>query len=184
MGNQDWELYINGFKKAGDLLVEHGIVHGEQHILVYPAIFLYRQYIELQLKEIIQNGNRILGVCTHSPLLFPTGSRGHKIDALWRECRIILEKIDEDEYQRLGKDEQHKYKNDIDTLQTNINEFSLLDPDSQASRYPIGKNGNPSTLDAKLRTINFKSLRDLVEKISSLLDGMSVGISEYQDTEH
>lgn len=29
MGDMNWVLYIGGYKRAGDLLVEHAITHGE-----------------------------------------------------------------------------------------------------------------------------------------------------------
>ncbi len=175
MVNMDWVLYAAGYKKAGDLLVEHGIAHGEQHILVYPAVFLYRQYIELQLKEIIRNGNWFLDISQHCSVGFPTH---HNIAELWRECRNILKNIDEEEYQKLGEDERDKYKNDLDAIEQGINEFSEWDPNSQAFRYPIDKDDNPSVSVDQLHTITFRNLRDLVDRISSLLEGISVGISE------
>lgn len=177
----NWVLYAAGYKRAGDLLVEHGITHGEQHILVYPTVFLYRQYIELRLKEIIRNAYWLLGIPQHFPPGFPIS---HKVDELWTECRSILEKIDEDEYQRLGENERNKYKSTLGTLQEDINKFSELDPDSQVSRYPTDKRGNPSILALNLSSINFRTLKELVERISYWLDGISVGISEYLNAKH
>ncbi len=176
MGNQDWVLYIGGYKKAGDLLVEQSVAFGQQHILVYPILFLYRHYIELQLKEIIRCGNALLGISKHYPSCFPTD---HKIGDHWQECRAIIEDIDKDEWHRLGKGEQRKYKNDLNSLQKCIGEFLKLDPDSQASRYPVDKKGNPTVLDASLRTIDLEIIRNLVGKISYLLEGISLGISEH-----
>lgn len=172
-------LYAAGYKRAADLLVEHGVTYGEQHILVYPIIFLYRQYIELRLKDITRNGYRLLGIPKHLPLGHPTG---HTIDEYWRECRGILEKVDEDEYKRLREDERNKYKSDLDALQEGINRFSEWDPNSQASRFPTDKKGNTSTLDPS--SINFISLKELMQRISYLLDGISVGISEYLNAKH
>lgn len=181
IGNQDWILYIGGYKKAGDLLVEHSVAFCQQHILVYPIVFLYRHYIELQLKEIIRIGNILLGTGKHYPSCFPTD---HKIGNHWQECRAIIEKIDKDEYHKLRKDEQSKYKNDLNSLQKYIEEFLKLDPDSQASRYPVDRRGNPTILDASLRTINLENIRDLVGEISYLLEGISQGITEYLDAKH
>jgi len=173
MGDTNWVLYAGGYKRAGDLLVEHGITHGEQHALVFPAVFLYRQYIELQLKEIIRSGYRLLDSSIHSPLGFPNH---HKIDKLWRECRSILKKIDEEEYKKLGKDERCKYKECLDAVEQGINEFSEWDPDSTAFRYPVDKRGNPSI--SALNIISFRNLKELAGGISYLLDGISIGISE------
>ena len=46
-------LYISGYKDAADILANRVIESGNnQDSLVYPIAFLYRQYIELQLKNI------------------------------------------------------------------------------------------------------------------------------------
>lgn len=179
MGDMDWVLYAGGYKRAGDILIEHGIAHGGQHILVYPIVFLYRQYIELQLKDIIRNGYRYLGISKYFPPGFPTG---HKIDEYWSECRSILKKIDEEEYQKLGEYERNKYNSDLDSLARDIREFSEWDPDSTAFRYPVDKKGNPSIAD--LANISFAGLKELVERIADLLDAISVGISHYLDAKH
>ena len=52
------ELYVIGYKHAADNLVAQ-IVNGDpyQDALVFPICFLYRQYIELRLKEIIKSGD-------------------------------------------------------------------------------------------------------------------------------
>ena len=73
------------------------------------------------------------------------------------------------------------YKNARDQIELpsskSINEFSHWDSNSETSRYPIDQKGNPSVLTTQLA--NIKSLHELIEKISYLLDGISDGISEY-----
>lgn len=60
---QNWGMYTIGYKEAGDLLLQYALNVGRQNVLVYPIIFLYRHYIELQLKEII---TKRLGIFRHS----------------------------------------------------------------------------------------------------------------------
>ena len=181
MGNKDWTQYIGGYKRAGDLIIEYGSKHGEQHTLVYPLIYLYHHYIELQLKEIIFNGNVILCNNEDLPLGFP---HGHDINDLWRKCRTIIVNVDRQEYSRLQEFEQHKYESDLDALGKSIRQFARLDTSSQASRYPIDTDGNASILSVQLRQIKFDDIRQLVESISFLLDGVSQGITEYLDARH
>ncbi|GAC19580.1 hypothetical protein [Paraglaciecola arctica] len=52
-------LYIDGYRQAADTLA-HKVVESsrDQDILVYPIVFLFRQYIELQLKRIIRESNQ------------------------------------------------------------------------------------------------------------------------------
>ena len=71
---------------------------------------------------------------------------------------------------------------DLGSIEQDIKEFSRWDPDSTAFRYPVDKRGNPSISD--LRWINFRNLKELVERVSSLLDGISMDISDYLNAKH
>lgn len=80
-------LYADAYKYAGDLLVQcNKENHKIKDLLIYPIVFLYRQYIELRLKEIIRDGNQLLDI----PEEFP---KHHRIDELWKQCRRILEEV-------------------------------------------------------------------------------------------
>lgn len=49
----DWDTYAMGYKRAGDILVQYVADNDwDQDFLVYPITFLYRQYLELRLKEL------------------------------------------------------------------------------------------------------------------------------------
>jgi hypothetical protein len=159
--NDHMGTYIRGYKRAGDLLVNHvKETHTNQDILVYPIVFLYRQYIELQLKEIIRDGFRLLdinqGIPTH-----------HNIDKLWKHCLGIIKKI---------WPAQTKEVADIGDY---ITQFSDIDPGSYAFRYPTNKDG--SLPFPNLKYINLRNLSDIMEKISSLLNGVSSSIAVYLD---
>jgi len=66
-----WDLYAIGYKYAADLAIEQGIqehrldfikYHNSYHtvdVLVWPAIYLYRQYLELRLKSIMIRGGML-----------------------------------------------------------------------------------------------------------------------------
>lgn len=142
-------------------------------IFVYPAIFLYRQYIELRLKEMVQNSYWCLGI----PKYFP---KHHKIDELWKICRSNIEKMDADEIERMDANSQNQLRNDLNALEEDINAFSKLDSNSITFRYPIDKDGKP--LD--LPKIDLRKMRDLVGRISYWLDGASVGIEESLKAKH
>jgi len=158
--HDNWSLYADGYKRAGDLLVEYiKDARSDQDFLVYPIVFLYRQYLELRLKELIRDGNQLLDV----PQEFP---KHHKIDKLWGQCRRILEQVWPE-----GPTE------DLDAVEECIRQFSEKDPSSIAFRYPTDKDGNPSLPD--LRYINLRNLSEVMARIGSLLDGSSDGISAY-----
>ncbi len=155
-----WDLYAYGYKRAADLLVEHVKHTGEdQDTLVYPIVFSYRQYLELRLKQLIMKGNQLLGISEQFP-------NTHDINKLWRLCRRILEKVWPE-----GLPE------DLDTVEECIDQLWRKDPGSMAFRYPTDTAGRPSL--AGLRQINLANMSTVMDKISSLLEGSSIGIYEY-----
>ena len=151
-------LYALGYKRAGDLLIEHVLDKYINHdTLVYPIGFLYRQYIELQLKELISKGSLLLD----EPKQFP---KTHNIDKLWAQCRKILEKIFPEDNPNI-----------FNATEECIHQFSEKDPTSEAFRYPIDKKGKK--LLPGLTHINLKNFSDIMSKLSNLLDAADMGIS-------
>lgn len=56
-----WSVYTEGYKAAADIVVDR-IKRGQGHqdFLVYPVMFLYRQYLELIAKNLIRNAWALL----------------------------------------------------------------------------------------------------------------------------
>lgn len=119
----NWDLYAVGYKKAADVLVQS--VEKERmynDILIYPIVFLYRQFIELRLKELIT---------LSSDLLEKSSKKidSHLIDILWKSCRLLLsEALEEIE--------------DLDKIDPIMQAFYEIDPKSYKSRYPFDNKGN------------------------------------------
>lgn len=158
--SDDWSLYACGYKEAADLLVQSVV---EQRTpadsLVYPVLFLYRQYLELEIKHIIRQCFRLLG--NHSE--FP---RHHRIDKLWALCRQLLNDTCPGES-----------VTELMNITRLIREFSAVDPFSMAFRYPEGKDGEPSLPGT--RQINLNNVRDVIGKIAFVLGGASDQVSRY-----
>ena len=153
-------LYVSGYRRAAEILNKHVLESRVAGLdtLVYPIIFLYRQYIELQLKSLIKDG----GILLDSPEYVP---KTHDIKKLWRQCRKILEKVYEEDSESL------------DEIEEIIYQLSDIDPYSQAFRYPVDKEGK--NLLPGISHINLKNIYEIMKKICSLLDGAETGISEY-----
>ncbi len=153
-------LYVSGYRRATEILNKHVLENRYVGLdtLVYPIIFLYRQYIELQLKSLVKDGSILLD----SPEYIP---KTHDIKKLWRQCRKILEKIYEEDSESL------------DEIEEIIFQLSDIDPYSQAFRYPEDKEGK-NTLPG-IGHINLKNIYKIMRKICSLLEGAETGISEY-----
>jgi hypothetical protein len=162
--NDALELYVLGYKEAADSLVERVMETGRhQDSLVFPICFLYRQYIELRLKEVIQSGRRLLD----EPGTFP---QHHNIQHLWDTAVAILKKVSAGDIE----------PPDFLTLPSHVvAEFSKIDPDSFAFRYPSDKQGaNP--LEG-LAHINLRRVAEYVNAFSNAIDAGSMAISVYLD---
>jgi len=153
--NKDLSGYAKGYKDAADVIV-NGVIEGNRSYtfrvpyLVFPVVFLYRQYIELRLKEAILLGIRI----NYEQHGLP---KHHRIDEIWKHARPYMEEVSLSPH------------DDLDALEACIQEFCLLDPDGMAFRYPADKEGKPHL--PEWTVINLKHLGETMEKIGNLLDG-------------
>ncbi len=155
-----WSLYAIGYKDAADVLVAHVERDGRwQDTLVYPIVFLYRQYLELAIKDLIRQGRKLLDI--NEP--FP---KTHRIDELWRIASKLLEEISPGD----SVDEQKQ----IGRL---IKEFCQADPTSTAFRYPEDREGKPSL--PGVRHISLTNVRDVIAKIAVILNGADAQFAEY-----
>lgn len=157
-----WSAYAEGYKEAAGILVKQieACARGAvQDTLVYPIVFLYRQYIELAIKALLKDARRLQDIEKE----FPTH---HRIYELWLDCRGLLKDICPGDSEK-----------ELDQITRLIKEFSSIDPDSFAFRYPEDKKGKPS-IDG-LTHINLRVLRETMEGISNLLSGAHDQISDY-----
>jgi len=156
----DWYLYVEGYKRAAKVLVEQVKKNrSDLDILVYPIVFLYRQYMELLLKSIISNGRKLLDQSGDFP-------KHHRLDKLWVEARMLLEEVYEGDPRK-----------ELDEIQDYINQFCGKDPFGSAFRYPTDVKGKKSV--PGLMHINIRKFSEIVEKAAFLIEGASMGIDEY-----
>lgn len=156
--NKDLSGYARGYKQAADLIVTK-VIEGDPRAstftvsyLVFPLVFLYRQYIELRLKEIIFLGSR-LNRDSHG---FP---KHHRIQELWKHARPYIERVCGDS------------KETLDATEACIKEFSDLDHDGMAFRYPADREGKPHLPEWSV--INIRHLAETMQRLGNLLDDAS-----------
>jgi len=154
--------YIEGYLRAADRLVEHVAEKTrDQDTLVYPIAFLYRQHIELRLKEIINTGLQLL-----SENDFKNRTR-HRLHDLWPEAKGIIRKT------WSGKPDPEEFK----WIDHFIEQFKEVDQDSTAFRYPKQKSGDTSLKG--IQYINLRNLAKCVHSFSEFLSGAATALSEY-----
>lgn len=156
------ELYIVGYKEAGDSLVNSVADRsGAADSLIFPIVFLYRHYIELRLKSLLHDGHRLLDI-EHKQ------KSEHHLSKLWPKVRNILVELWPD-----GN------KDDLAALDNLINQFEQVDPSSTTFRYPKDFEGNNS-LKIDSPRVNLRNLKEVVGAMAIILEGSSAAISEYQ----
>ena len=146
--------YAAGYKFAADGIVDAAIAGNKPFTfyvsnLVFPVVFLYRQYIELRVKQVILLGSRM----KREQHGFP---KHHRIDEIWNHACPYLEGLPGVPHDSLV------------ALGTCLDEFCKLDPDGMAFRYPGDRDGKPHL--PEWTVINLRHLAETMTRIGHLLD--------------
>lgn len=134
-------LFSEGYKIAAERLFEQFDGSGwDANTLVYPLIFLNRQFLELRLKELISGLNFTL---SHE-YKFPNG---HCLKTLWNTFKSLMVKLKESPIKQI----------DFDNTERLIKEFVSIDPQSFSFRYPVDttEERNPSLKIKNMDLLNF-----------------------------
>jgi hypothetical protein len=160
--------YATKFKEAADVLVREAAAgNAVLDQMIIPIVFLYRQYIELSLKEIIMFGREVVGTGTGYP------ANSHDLKELWKETLSLLTA-------HYGAD----IPSEAGNVTSCIEDIHAHDPKSFSFRYPTDKTGKPSL--SGIQHINIRNLYETMDRLASFLDCMSIDLGRAYDyvTEH
>jgi hypothetical protein len=166
---EHWSVYADGFLRAAETLVENIQTTYELNSVVFPVLFLYRQYIELSLKEVIAYG-RYLDESQHGT------PKSHDLKNLWHEAMACI----------------HRHTTDVDKAEVQkvervVLEMHELDPTSEASRYPVVKKRQDTSRAASFSQgpshINLYDLSEKMKTVSKFLHDITALLSVAQDLE-
>lgn len=151
--------YIEGYKTGADALIEKAITSNNISILetlVYPALFLYRHFLELQLKRIIfLNSEK-----THDQKKGIIKNVGHNLKKSWTEVKTsINDFFDEGD-------------NSIAEIEELILEFHQFDEASLNFRYPIRKDNLQIAFNISER-FDLMVVKDQMDKIEEFFLGVN-----------
>ncbi|MFA4903939.1 MAG: hypothetical protein WC600_14495 [Desulfobaccales bacterium] len=153
-----WLNYLIGYKDAADILVEHVKETSKNlNVLVFPIVFLYRHYLELQLKMIIKDGYDLLSMKKDY-------SKCHKLDELWNDCKNILNQM-----------WPEGDKEPLEAMDNYISQFCQVDPMATDFRYPVRRNGTDAL--ESLDSINLSHLSDVINSIENFIGDIHEAIS-------
>lgn len=155
-----WLFYGEGYRQASELIEKQilEIDRTNQDFLIYPYCYLIRHYIEIRLKEIIDEGNKV----NNTPIDPSKG--GHDLSILWKKSQEALKEVWQDQFEEAPKE-----------VSEFINELHSIDIKSDNFRYPIDKTGQ-ETLDS-INEINFRKLADIFQYVKDYLDGVTDGLA-------
>jgi len=187
-----WDLFAIGYKYAADLAIEQGIKEHRLNfikyhenyrtvdVLVWPAIFLYRQYLELRLRSIRIRGNmlKLLEEGEYPNEESMQYTSGHRLDILWKDCRKLLK----DFYSELDANDLKELK----TMDKYIDEFSKLDKNSDMFRYPASKptsKKDSTPWNYEKGQFSLTNLKSVMENIYSYLEDHNMSLDAAVDYE-
>lgn len=146
-------LMAAGYKEAADRLVDAVAADALlQGTVVYPIIFLYRHFMELELKYVLMTYGRHFDK--------EADWKSHSLTDLWAKVRPIIETAG------AGTDDGGAN----DAVEACIREMSAADPMSFAFRYPVEKNGRSMVLT--FETVDLGNLCRTMTKIANYFRGL------------
>jgi hypothetical protein len=119
-----------GYKRAGDILVDRAIADlVDRHNIIYPALFCYRQAIELFLKRIVDafGDENLRGK-----------EKRHELDILWSKFRQLA--TNRGAAESLGFDAAEKLVLEMNEADEKSDAFRFA-TDRKGSTFPFGDKG-------------------------------------------
>jgi hypothetical protein len=163
-----WGLYNQGYINAGDILSKYVMEKSShQDDLIYPISFLYRQSIELRLKEIIILWHKL------PANNLSKNFRNHNLKKLWCVCKNILNQVGLRDTDKILMNHIEKY----------LQEYWTIDDNGEVFRYPYKNDGKPS-LSEQYTVLSIQNLFEKMQEINLFLDGCLDYISQFIDDEN
>jgi hypothetical protein len=139
----------------------------------YPIVFLYRHSLELSLKNVIYR-SALLAAFKGFDDIDASLYNNHRLTLLSEKAAAILRRLFPDD-EALG--------HTVDSMLTVASEFSDIDPDSYAYRYPIDKQGRLSTNPHQVINLEalHRTMKELLEKLAVIDFGLDVETAKAQE---
>jgi len=141
----------HSYREGADALA-HAVRKGDATLdcVILPIVFLYRQYLELSIKDLIETARGVEGRGSGYP-------QHHRLKELWAEAKGLIR-------QHYGQDTPPE----IDYIDPCIEEVHKHDPESFSFRYPTDKKGNVNLCGVS--HINLRNLYETMDRMASFLD--------------
>jgi hypothetical protein len=153
VGESAWNLYVTGYFLAARALLEGPCDKFFLMFAIYPVVFLYRHYIELEIKGVMIAAARLL----KTPM--PDFGNDHEILSLWGKFKLMLPS-------------EHNALKEAANVERLLAEISAVDPKSMDTRYGLRRDlKNPSLPNAiSFDIYNFRHTMDKLEAQLRILE--------------
>ena len=169
----DFGIYAKGYRKAAKSLSDKFLSqNGFSDYEGYPIVFLYRHAFELNLKNIIYSGIRLLSLKDREAINDSKFYNNHNLNTLAEAGAKILTTLFKND---LALDSE------IKNMLSIASDYSDLDYNSFSYRYPIDTNGDYST--ERNQIINITSLTVTMEGLLDSIEAINFGLDIETDKE-
>jgi hypothetical protein len=151
-----------GYKRAGDILIDRAKGDlADRHNIIFPALFCYRQSIELFLKKIIDRFGRDD---------LRTQRKTHKLDVLWTQ---FMQVVDE----RGGAESVG-----LDAAAKLVHEMNNADKKSDAFRFATDMSGFPFHFGEE--AVDLSALREAMQALANFFECCYMAYEHEYDLGH
>ena len=157
--SKDWGLFAYSFKNSADIVYSE-YRSTRRDAFWFPAIYLYRQWMELGIKRVLSD------ICRFDKT-FPTIPRKHNLPFLWTEVKTWLER-------------EHIISSDdefVASAERIFPIFDQIDPDGAAYRYPPLDLPHPDFINFSL-----DDFEKAIDQIETVFFGVFHRIEEYEES--
>jgi hypothetical protein len=151
-----------GYKLAGDVLVQNFLGEPHDHDnLIYPILYCYRHYIEVTLKEIVENHGQWVGIILQK--------KDHDLPRLWKlffQIALVYHNDPSDEA--------------AVAVSGCIDEFAQVDPGSFAFRYARDKRSD-ALIPLEFGTIDLVNVLDVMNGLQNFFECADLDFTHKRD---
>jgi hypothetical protein len=160
--------YVEAYKEAADRLTLLVLESQETWLLdtqIFPILFLYRQYVELELKCLVLRYSKN---SRNSKKIF-LRKVSHNLLKLWNEAKKQILEV-------AGSEQQREF---VATVEDYIKQFDELDRSSSSFRYPVTK--GLELIHGEEKRINLRVVYDRMKELKNFFAGVDGQLSELRD---
>ena len=155
--------YAHMYRESADLLMTKACdAPGLLNAHAIPAVYLFRHFVELSLKDLLISAGRL----AEKGGSFPDG---HRLEPLWMKLRALLKEA--------NLAESAEDRATLDVVDEMIRELDSVDGRSMAFRYPVGTSqkdgGRELLLSDDFEYFDMRIFLDQAERLANFLEDVT-----------